>query len=162
MVTVKKEYSPVEDKTGWQQLLPEVKMKESVKHKVAPKKASIIKRELEVLERELRHLHEIQWTYAKQLLKFGVASWIFGLSTFFLAIIILDASLLGRMQPISILLLVFAAAAPLWITAMRIRKFQIKINRMEYTRGTLLAGHQRAILKRIVELRKTARYGDAK
>jgi hypothetical protein len=157
---VKEEYYPMEDETERQQLFPEVEVKGSVKHGVAPEKASMVKRELEVLERELGHLHEVQWTYAKQLLKFGIASWIFGLSTFFLAIIVLDASLLGRMQPISISLLVFAAAAPILITAMRISRFRIKINRMEYTRGTLLAVYQRAILKRIVGSGETTRFGD--
>jgi hypothetical protein len=157
---VKEEYYPMEDETERRQLSPEAEAKGSVKHGAAPKKASMIKRELEVLERELGRLHEIQWTYAKHLLMFGIASCIFGLSAFFLAIIILDSSLLGRMQPISISLLVFAAAAPILITAMWISRFRIKINRMEYTRGTLLAVYQRVILKRMVGSGETTIFGD--
>ena len=41
------------------------------------------KRELETLQHELNRLIEIQWTYAKRMLKFGVAAWVFGLSLFF-------------------------------------------------------------------------------
>jgi len=132
------------------------------KQKVALEKAEKVKRELEILERELNHLIEIQWTYAKQMLKFGVASWIFGLSMFFLAVITLDASLLGRMPPISISLLIFAAAVPILITAVRIRRFGIIIKRQECIRRTLLAGYRRAILKRIVGLSKTTIYDDEK
>jgi hypothetical protein len=143
-------------------LLPEVEMRESVEQKVAPEKAARIKRELEILERELSHLHEIQWEYAKRMLKFGVASWVFGLSTFFLAAILLDPALLGRIPSLSMLLLIFAAVVPILITAVRIREFSIKINRMECMRSTILAGYRRAILKRIVGLRETTRYGDEK
>jgi hypothetical protein len=134
------------------QTLPEAEgeMEKSLKPKVAPKKAVMVKRELEVLERELSRLQEIQGIYAKQMLKFGAASWIFGLSTFFLAAILLDPSLLGRMSPISISLLLLAASGPILITVMGIRNFRIKINRMEYIRGTLLARYRRDILERIV------------
>jgi hypothetical protein len=159
---VKEEYGHVKETIEARQLLPEGEIRESVKPEVVPEKAVRIKRELDILERELNHLIEIQWTYAKRMLKFGVASWIFGLSVFFSAIVILGASLLGGIPPISIFLLAFAAAVPILITAVRIRKFDIIIKRQECMRRGLLAGYQRAILKRIVGLRKTTRYGDEK
>ena len=121
--------------------------------KAEGEKAVKIKRELEILERELNHLIEIQWTHAKHMLKFGIASWIFGLSMLFSAVIISDVSLLGRMPPISISLLIFAATVPIFITAARIRKFGIKIKRLERVRCTLLTGHQKAVLKRIVKIK---------
>ena len=134
------------------QLLPETEgeMRKSVKQKVGPKKVVMIKRELEILERELSRLQEIQWIYAKQMLKFGAASWIFGLSTFFLAAILLDPSILGRMSPISISLLLLAALGPILMTVVRIRNFRIKIDRMEHIRGSLLARYRRDVLERIV------------
>jgi hypothetical protein len=125
------------------------------KQKVALEKAEKVKRELEILERELNHLIGIQWTYTKHMLKFGAASWIFGLSMFFLTVIISDASLLGRMPPISMSLLIFAAAVPILITVVRIRKFDIKIKRLERVRRTLLVGYQRAVLERIVKIKST-------
>jgi hypothetical protein len=181
-VKEKEESGHVKEAIEALQLLPEGEIRESVKPKVVPKKAVRMKRELEILERELNHLIKIQWTYAKRMLKFGVASWIFGVSVFFLAIVILCASLLERIPPISISLLTFAAAVPILITAVRIRRFDIIIKRQECMRGTLLAGYQRAILKRIVGLvgdippssdtpkmtmlrktrRKITRYGDEK
>ena len=61
-----------------------------------------------------------------------------------------------------IAMLIFAAAAPILITAVRIRRFGIIIKRQERMRRTLLVGYQRAILKCIVGLSKTTRYGDEK
>jgi hypothetical protein len=134
----------------------------SKNQKVDSEKAARIKRELEILERELSHLHEIQWEYAKRMLKFGVASWVFGLSTFFLAAILLNPVTLGRIPSLSMSLLIFAAVVPILITAVRTREFRIQINRMEGMRSTILAGYQRAILKRIVGLNETTGYGDEK
>lgn len=125
------------------------KMEKSVKHKNGPKKVAMMKRKLDMLEHELSCLQKIQWIYAKQMLMFGAASWIFGLSTFFLAAILLDPSILGRMAPISISLLLLAAAVPIMMTVRGIRKFRIKIDRMEYKRGILLARHRREIMERI-------------
>lgn len=129
--------------------MPGGKMEKSVKQKNGPKKAVMIKRKLDLLEHELSRLQKIQWIYAKQMLMFGAASWIFGLSTFFLVAILLDPSILGRMAPISISLLLLAAAVPIVMTVRGIRKFRIKINRMEYMQGTLLARYRREILERI-------------
>lgn len=145
------------DKIEERLLLPEEELE---KQKVGPEKAVRIKRELEILERELNRLIEIRWTYGKRMLKFGVSSWIFGLSVFFLAITILDASLLGRIPLVSIFLLTFAATVPILITAVQIRRFGTIIKSQEYMRRTLLVGYQGAVLKRIVGLRKTTRYGD--
>jgi hypothetical protein len=149
-MTVKEEYGNF--KKERRQLLPEAEgeIEKSLKLKVAPKKAVMVKRELEIIERELSRLQEIQWVHVKQMLKFGTASWIFGLSTFFFAVIILDASILGRMSPIPISLLLLAVLVPIFMTVMVIRKLRIKINRTEHMRGTLLARYQRDIMERLV------------
>lgn len=116
------------------------------------KKAAKLKRELEVLERELNHLIEIQWTYSKQMLKFGVATWVFGLSLFFSAIIISDSTLLSKTPAISISLIILAAAAPIFITVGLVRKFAGKLRRLERVRRTMLMEYEKAILKRSSEI----------
>jgi hypothetical protein len=148
---VKEEYENFKKKER-RQLFPETEgeMGKSVKQKIGPKKSVIIKRELEILEHEISRLQKIQRIYAKQMLKFGTASWIFGLSTFFSAAILLDPSILGRMSPIPISLLLLAASVPILITLVGIRDFCIKINHMEHIQGTLLARYRRDILERIV------------
>ena len=146
---MKEEYGNLKNKIKRRQLSPGGKMAKSVKQKKGPKKAVMMKRKLDLLEHELSRLQKIQWIYAKQMLMFGAASWIFGLSTFFLAAILLDPSILGRMAPISISLLLLAAAVPIMMTVRGIRKFRIKINRVEYKRGTLLARYRREIMARI-------------
>jgi ABC-type multidrug transport system fused ATPase/permease subunit len=116
------------------------------------KKAAKMKRELEVLESEISHLIEIQWTYAKRMLKFGAASWVFGLSIFFLGVIISNPALLSKTPPISISLLAFAAAVPVLITVMMIYKFTSKIRRLERSRRKLLMEYEKALLKRVGEI----------
>ncbi len=111
------------------------------------KSVTDIKRELETMERELRHITEFQWIYAKRMLKFGFASWIFGLSSFFLVLIIRDPELLSK-SPLASPLLVIAAAVPVVITALAVRKFNARIKRLERIRKVLLTEYERAILKR--------------
>jgi len=122
------------------------------KKEPASKKAAKLKRELEVLERELNHLIEIQWAYAKRTLKFGAASWVFGLSMFFSAIVISNPTLLSETPPVSISLLIFAASVPIFITVVLIRKFTGKIKRLERVRRKLLVEYEKALLKRVGEI----------
>jgi len=117
------------------------------------KNAATIKRELAIAERELRHITELQWTYAKRMLKFGFASWIFGISSFFSLLIIYDSKLLGE-SLLATPLLIVAAAAPIAITAVLLRKFSAKIKRIEHMRKSLLTEYERAILKRVGEIIK--------
>lgn len=118
----------------------------------ASKKAAKMKRELEVLEGELSHLIEVQWTYTKRMLKFGAASWVFGLSMFFLGVIISNVAPLSKTPSISISLLVFAAAMPVLITVVMIHKFTSKIRRLEHSRRKLLMEYEKALLKRVGEI----------
>jgi len=117
------------------------------------KSAATIKRELEIVERELRRITEFQWTYAKRMLKFGFASWIFGVSTFFSVIIIYGSSLpSGMSASIAGPLLIFAAAVPVMIIAVFIRKFVAEIKHFERVRKALLVEYERVILKRVGEI----------
>jgi hypothetical protein len=122
------------------------------KKETSSKRAAKLKRELEFLESELGRLIEIQWGYAKRMLRFGAASWVFGLALFFSAIIVSNASLLEKMPPASISLLILAAAAPVFVTVVMIRKFASKIRRLEHTRRKLLMEYERALLKRVGEI----------
>jgi hypothetical protein len=122
------------------------------KKKPASKKTAKLKHELEVIERELGRLTEVQWGYAKRTLKFGFASWIFGLSMFFSAIIISNPTLLSKTPAISISLLVLAASVPIFMTAVLIRKFSGKIKRLERTRRTIIIQYEKALLKRASEI----------
>jgi len=117
------------------------------------KNAATIKRELAIAERELRHITELQWTYAKRMLKFGFAAWIFGMSSFFSLLIIYDSKLFGETLAVTPLLII-AAAAPIVITAVLLRKFSVKIKRIEHMRKSLLTEYERAILKRVGEIIK--------
>ncbi len=116
---------------------------------ITPKKAVEIKRRIQTADRELRHLNEVQWIYSKRMLKFGMAAWIFGLSTFFFAIIILNAQLLSPTYHIWLPLLIIGLAAPVAITASLIRKFAVKIRQLERIRRGLLSEYEKAILKRV-------------
>lgn len=116
---------------------------------ITPKKALDIKRRIQTSDRELRHLNEVQWVFSKRLLKFGMAAWIFGLSAFFSAIVIMNAELLGSTYQVWVPIIIIALAAPVIITASLIRKFAIKIRQLERIRRGLLAEYEKAILKRV-------------
>jgi cell division protein FtsL len=112
-----------------------------------------IKRELEIAERELKRITEFQWMYAKRMLKFGFASWIFGVSAFFSVLTIYDSRLLsGTSASIAWPLLVLAAAVPVIIIAVFIRKFVAEIKRLERVRKALLSEYERVILRRVGEI----------
>jgi hypothetical protein len=115
--------------------------------------AAVIKRELEIAERELKRINEFQWVYAKRMLKFGFASWIFGVSMFFSFLIVYDSRLLGGTSaPVAWSLLIFAAAVPVMIVAAFIRKFVAEIKRLERIRKALLAEYEKVILTRVGEI----------
>lgn len=123
------------------------------KTRVGGKSAATIKRELAIIERELRRISDLQWVFAKRMLKFGFASWIFGIACFFSILIAYDSRLLGG-SPTAYPLLIIAAVAPITITAILIRKFNAKIKHIEHVRKTLLVEYERAILKRVDKIIK--------
>ncbi len=117
------------------------------------KSAATIKRDLEITERELRHITEFQWIYAKRMLRFGFASWIIGLFLFFLILVIRGLEFLGRLS-VAYPLLIIAIAVPVLITAFSVHKFNAKIKRFERIRKLLLTEYETAILKRASALIK--------
>ncbi|KUO39079.1 MAG: hypothetical protein AVW05_02330 [Hadesarchaea archaeon DG-33] len=117
------------------------------------KSATVIKRDLEITERELRHITEFQWIYAKRMLRFGFFSWVFGLLLFFFILVIRGLEFLGRLS-LAYPLLIIAIAVPIFITAFSVRKFNAKLKRLERVRKLLLTDYERAILKRTSTLIK--------
>ena len=115
------------------------------------RKSKEIKQQLQITERELRHLKETQRLYVEKMLKFGLTAWVFGLSVFFFAIVMVNVKLFGA-PPVCIPLLVGAPAAPLAITAVFVRKFAVKIKRHKRIRRGLFAKYKKTAL-RPVELR---------
>ncbi len=111
------------------------------------KKATVIKRDLEITERELRQVTDFQWIYAKRMLRFGFASWILGLVLFFFILVIRGLEFLGRLS-LAYPLLIIAIVVPIFITAFSVRKFNAKLKRLERVRKLLLTDYERAILKR--------------
>jgi len=116
-----------------------------------------LKQQLQINERELHQTKKIQRLYIEKMLKFGFAAWVFGLSVFFLAIVIVNVELLGPL-PVWTSLLVGVPAAPVAITAVSVRKFDVKIKRLKRSRRELLTKKYKKIRPRHVK-RMTASRG---
>jgi len=130
------------------------KQKKSLKKSKGKRKnAKTIKHELQVIERELDNVNKLQWGYAKHMLKFGIAAWVFGVATFASALIIYGGpELITDTPPLSISLLILAAAVPIFITVFTIQKFSRRIKRLEHIRRSLLAEYERTLLKEVGKL----------
>ncbi len=122
------------------------------KKKTASSKALGLKQQLQAAGRELTRLQGLQWVYSKRMLKFGMAAWIFGLFTFFSAILLMDARLLTTTYNLWVPLLIIAFAIPVLITVVMIRKFVRKIKYLERLRQGLLTEYERALLKRVEKM----------
>lgn len=86
------------------------------------------------------------------MLKFGLAAWIFGLATFFFAIVVINLQALMTTYNVWVPLLTIALAAPVAITVIMIRKFARKIRYLERLRRGLLTEYEEAILKRVKKM----------
>lgn len=121
-----------------------------------------VKKQLRKTDRELRRMEENRWSYTKNMLKFGFASWIFGLSVFLFAIVAMNtdffAELFGPVQLtwssmlVGTPLLVGAPAAPVTTTAVSVRKFDVKIKRLRRIRKKLVGKYQKAVLQYVEEV----------
>lgn len=111
-----------------------------------------IKRTVQVVESELNNLSDIQWTYAKSLLKFGWAAWIFGISAFIASLLMYGGpGLILGAPAVSISLLVGAGAAPVVITVALIQRHRRRIGRLERVRRGLLSQYESTLLKKVGE-----------
>lgn len=117
------------------------------------RKLEDVEHHLRITERKLHRLKEKRWSFTKNMLKFGLATWVFGLSIFFLAIVVVSVNFFPGGPPIwtcSFLgspLLVGAPAAPVTVTAVFAQKFDAEIRRLTCTRKGLVAKYKRALLQ---------------
>lgn len=115
-------------------------------------------RELQVAQRELHHMEENRWSFTKNLMKFGFAAWVFGLSVFLFAITLMSTELFGG-APLawsSVLvgapLLVGAPAAPLTMASVFTRKHDNEIKRLRHIRRGLMTKYQGAALEYVEQV----------
>lgn len=110
-----------------------------------------VEQRLRITERKLYRLKENSWSFTKNMLRFGFAAWVFGLSVFLLTIVVVGANLFAGTPPIytySLMgtpLLVGAPAAPMTMTAVSVRKFDTRIKRLKRIRSGLAVKYQKAL-----------------
>jgi hypothetical protein len=122
-----------------------------------PKRAAEVKREIQVIDRELYHLRELQRRYSKRMLRGGIMIWICGILAFAAAgVIQVGVDSLLKNWGVWAPLLIIALSAPLVISALFIRRLELKEKRMELIRKNLMEKFEQAMLKRVEKLvRKT-------
>ena len=116
------------------------------------KKSLEAKQKIRAADRELHRLIEVQWSCSKRMLKFDMASWVFGLSSFFSTITIANLHLLGTTLSTWVPLLIVSLAVPIALTALLVRKFAVKIKHLETVRRRLLTEYKKAMLTRVGEM----------
>lgn len=109
-------------------------------------KCEYIKQQIVAVDAELYRLKLTRWNYAKNMLRFGLAAWSFGLSFFFFTVITAKVQLF-RTEQAYMSLLVMALAAPVIVAAFFSHNFTLKIKRIERTRADLLNGYHRASIE---------------
>ncbi|MFQ6129632.1 MAG: hypothetical protein ACE5OT_02335 [Candidatus Hadarchaeaceae archaeon] len=128
------------------------------KRQKASRRFEDVKKQLRKTEFELRRMEDSRWSYTKNMLRFGFATWIFGLSVFFLSIVVFGTELVAGAPPIGTYsslgapLLVGAPAAPVTVTAVFARRFDKKIKRLRLARSRLMARYQKAVLRYVEQM----------
>ncbi|MCK4405771.1 MAG: hypothetical protein KAV43_04620, partial [Hadesarchaea archaeon] len=114
--------------------------------------------QLRITERELHHMEKSRWSFRKNMLKFGFASWVFGLSVFLFAIVAMSTELFGgaplawSSMLVGTLLLVGAPAAPVTMTSVFIRKHDNRIKRLRHDQRDLVTEYQGAALQYVEQV----------
>ncbi len=109
--------------------------------------------ELRATERELHHMEGSRWSFRKNMLKFGFASWVLGLAVFLFAIVAMSTELFGgaplawSSMLVGTPLLVGASAAPVTMTAVFIRKHDNRVKHLGNIRRGLVTEYQGAALQ---------------
>lgn len=108
--------------------------------------AGDIKRELAFVEGRLGAVVGEQWKYARRLVRFGFASWVFGISVFVAAILVSAPEVLPIMAA-STWLIIAAVAAPLAVAGAFVFRLSRKIGELERMRVDLLVKYRAVALK---------------
>lgn len=107
-----------------------------------------IKRKFEVVEKELKNTSNLEWDYSRQLLKVGMATYIFGISFYMAAIMILKGPFfILKAPPIIKALLIAGGAVPVLIFVYFVQWYRRKVNRLERIRKQLLSNYKSGLLK---------------
>ncbi len=111
-----------------------------------------IKRKIQIVEDELENLSNIEWVYAKRLLKYGLAAWVFGLSAFVSSLIIYQGpEIILNAPPLSFSFLFLAGAAPVIISIILIQRYRKEMDELEKIREKLLSEYESVLLKKVEE-----------
>ncbi len=109
-----------------------------------------IKRKLRIIEEELDNLSDIEWIYAKRLLKYGVAAWIFGIAAFISALMIFYGPDFFTATPATAYsLLILAGAAPVILSVIFIRRYRKEMEKLDGIREKLLSDYEKALLDKV-------------
>ncbi|MFN4133258.1 MAG: hypothetical protein ACK4GQ_02685 [Candidatus Hadarchaeales archaeon] len=118
-----------------------------------PKTAAEIKKEIQVIDRELYHLRELYRRYSRRLTKMGMAMWVGGTILFFAtALFFIGLDVVLQVVNVWSALLIIALAAPIAISAMFVSRLEKKMKKMERMRKSLMEEFERAMMKRVGKL----------
>ncbi len=114
-----------------------------------------IKNRLKATKGKLEELLTSQWTYARRMLKFSLASWIFGISIFAVLTVIYfrGFSFLSNALPLVVSFFVGGLAVPIIITAALLGKKRKKIQKLDSMKSNLISNYEKALIAS--EKRKT-------
>ncbi len=111
-----------------------------------------IKKKMKEIDKKISKLEKSQWTYSKKLMKFGLASVIFGLSTFTASLILYGGPLsIFKIPPLSVSLLTITPIGPLVLIALLSMRFRDIIDELERKREQLSSNYKRKTLKKLDE-----------
>jgi len=117
-------------------------------------RAQAVKREIQVIDRELYHLRELQRRYSRRMLKAAVAIWCAGVAIFFISVMLLLGSLLTATSTPWPSLLILALAAPIVITSVFVRRLEQRQKELERRRKHLMEKFEEAMVKRVERIVK--------
>lgn len=117
------------------------------------KAAKDIKREIQVLDRELYHLRELHRRYSRRLLKMGMVMWVAGTILFFVTVLLfIGLDIATHTTNIWSPLLIIALASPITLSALFISRLERKMQKMERIRKNLMEEFEKAMVKRVKKI----------
>nr|AGF93412.1 membrane protein containing ATP-binding region, ATPase-like protein [uncultured organism] len=107
-----------------------------------------VKNRLQITKEKIEEMLKSQWAYAKKMLKFSLASWIFGVSVFaaFTVIYLGGFAFIIEALPLVISFLIGGLAVPIIISAILIGKKRKKIRKLDSIKSDLVSNYEKAII----------------
>ncbi|MEM2617967.1 MAG: hypothetical protein QW356_00565 [Candidatus Hadarchaeales archaeon] len=96
----------------------------------------------------MRELTRARWNYLNEMLRFSLSSWIFGFACFFSTLLVFRPQIVeqGMTYSSSFGLLIFGEAVALLIIALRVRRYDQGLRKLESARRKLLLEYQKLML----------------